>query len=126
MEREIKFRAWHSGEPAKGKFNGIPAVMLYDERPGDCLTFKNQGQPVEVMQYTGFKDKMDNCIYEGDIVMVKGTKRTGAYKTKVIYRAPGFTLADNKTYLNEYVCLRAVTEVIGNIHETPELLTETE
>jgi len=70
MKREIKFRAWHKGYSAKGKFTAIEPRMLYDDKIGDCLGYAAQGQPVELMQFTGLKDKngVDEW-YEDDILL---------------------------------------------------------
>lgn len=60
------FRCWHeygeSVRPAK-------AGMIYDEKPGDCLLWKNKGQKViSVMQSINKKDINKRLIYEKDIV----------------------------------------------------------
>ena len=125
--REIKFRAWHNGSP-KGR-STIPAQMIYDKNPGDCLRWKNDGQDTEeVMQYAGVKDRNGTEIYEGDIVRTsypEGKTRVG----KVIFQDFRLCWAvELNPHANNdlFRCLNygPVTEVIGNIHENPELLTQ--
>lgn len=70
-----------------------------------------------VSQYTGLIDKKGKMIFGGDIVTVEGTKRIGVYTTVIIESRHGFTLKENKTYINDDSCLIGVLEVIGNIHE---------
>lgn len=49
-------------------------------------------------------------LYEGDRVLVKGTKRHGQYETTIIRDTQGWTLEENKTYFYNDKCLIAVIE----------------
>ena len=107
--RELKFRAYHFGA----------VEMLYDENLGDVLRWKRDGQDLsEVMQYTGLKDKNGREIYEGDIL---------DYKWKVSTRDLLIVEWSEKDACFLFGAVRtdyaiAYGEVIGNIHENPELL----
>jgi uncharacterized phage protein (TIGR01671 family) len=130
--REIKFRAWDKeykkmmewGKQLKGlSQNGIKTVMSYNSEDGwsDCYNLKD----IELMQYTGLKDKNGKEIYEGDIVkyfdnkehivVVENIKElgTGMYLKRV--GSGYYTL--NPSVIRDYE-----VEVIGNIYENPELL----
>lgn len=113
--REIKFRAWH----ALGKYIGkmrFEHGMIYDEKPGDCLTWKNDGQEIEsIMQYTGLKDKSGREIYEGDIVDEAGVIGIIEYLNE--YAAFGYRTKTGTIRLYKFAGI-----VIGNRYENPELL----
>ncbi|MDC2867581.1 YopX family protein [Bacillus sp. BP-3] len=79
-------------------------------------------EQVELMQYTGLKDKNDKEIYEGEIVRVSGHPFQGTYEMDRNYEV-GYNeymeLCCGSWYL---VRMRPWAEVIGNIHENKELL----
>jgi len=112
--RTFKFRGWH--QTAK--------EMVYDENFGDVLRWYREGQPLEIMQYTGLKDRNGKEIYEGDVT------RGGAYLHQIVWmddkanygakviRGEG-VLVRNLTFPLRYV---DALEVIGNIYENTDLL----
>ena len=67
--------------------------------------------PETVGQYTGFADKNDKKIFEGDVVV----HPSGTFVVKFLQGS--FCLGLNDFYPKHYRC-----EVIGNIHDNPELL----
>lgn len=70
---------------------------------------------LEVEFYTGFKDENGCKIYEGDIV------DTGDFRDVVKFeKSKGWILQETLDSLDDYQDLQL--EVIGNIHENPELL----
>ena len=115
---------WHAGYPKTGHIPATAPSMLYDEKPGDCLRYKNEGQPVEVMQYTGLKDKNGKEIYEGDIVKTDYYSGTPGIQNPLVgVITYDYTCGFRVYGIGEYAGLREklhpVTEIIGNIYETP-------
>ncbi len=123
MTRQIKFRAW-DGLNKKFSYWTMNDLCTYsekDEKPS-ALDDWQQG--------TGLLDRHGKEIYEGDIVIQVGVKKDG--KTRLV-RKPrvvewvytksnaGFNLAPSPESYADRTMLR--TEVIGNIYENPELLS---
>ena len=115
--RNIKFRAWDKWEkrmikPHNGDFIKWHAMSNWK----DCL---------EVMQYTGLKDKNDTEIYDGDIVqLANGVKQKVYWENEIFaWNVERFSRNGRVNYIMLYE-LRDITtfEVIGNIYEHPELL----
>lgn len=78
-------------------------------------------------QCTGLRDKNGNLIYEGDIL--KNNFTTAMYE--VVFRKAGFYFRLYFKRYNEIIDyllpdekLTSITEIIGNIHENPELLED--
>ncbi|MGN1130216.1 MAG: YopX family protein, partial [Ruminococcus sp.] len=76
--------------------------------------------PETVGQYTEFKDKNGKRVFEGDILEnEEGYIYSGIYRNKVVFRS-GLFFADGifEFIPNDF----KYCEVIGNIHDNPELL----
>ena len=119
MSREIKFRAWH--EDAKDMvWFGLGENLFHalnietNERFTLDLT---DGHPI--MQYTGLKDNNGVEIYDGDIL------RGIAGNYVVIWSASELGCGWKKIRGGSVTDIGTghESEVIGNIYETPELLS---
>jgi uncharacterized phage protein (TIGR01671 family) len=122
--RELKFRAWdgnlmHSIVPRVGATMG----MLSD------LADEHKWQ---VMQYIGMKDKNGADIYEGDVVHIDESGQPwvieyGYFGDAAFYAANQINsgrLLESSQYCAGFTIVKDFVEceVIGNIHEHPELL----
>jgi len=138
MTREIKFRFWSK------ILNQL--VIPHD----DIFVGALKDPEMVAMQYTGLRDKNGVEIYEGDIVKQTMSKHWWLYVVRVDERPDSqfgntlfsWTIKDNfledeqdpdrYTYqerilehpARNYIKSGKDCEVIGNIYENPELLTE--
>ena len=106
------------GPTSKGEINGETLWGFYPFFEVD---------PSTVGQYIGLTDKNGKKIFEGDIIHRVSFIGMGYREERgeVVYRAPVF-LADCKhnrvLHFSQYPTENGDTEVIGNIHDNPELL----
>jgi uncharacterized phage protein (TIGR01671 family) len=131
--RELRFRAW----------DRIKRKMLYGVSPFN-VHITDENEPLlsleyskhddcEFEQYTGLKDKNDKEIYEGDIVeedidfnskMTDGTFRYRVYWDECLL-CWALDPIGRESIHDELWQTNLSRRVIGNIHENPELLGDT-
>lgn len=127
--REIKFRAWVKDRKAIFEvvlINYVTKKVTYLlERVGHLLSIRDaKFNDVELMQYTGLKDKNNKEIYEGDILF----ESFGERYYKVVFENGGFR-AEFKGDFDEHSfdlidVVAQGCEIVGNIYENPELMEE--
>lgn len=117
--REILFRGKHmaNGQWCEGNLavrkNGI-AIITPDDTP--CGVY-GQVRPDTVGQYTGLTDKNGKKIFEGDIMRLC----QGAHPCLVYWDGRGWAWMQNGKR-RDIDLTREMMQVIGNIHDNPELL----
>lgn len=122
--REIKFRAWHKADKK------IYEVIAFNLGKW-FLRGKAHPMPrsaIELLQYTGLKDKNGINIYEGDIVEMVSMGPGGVDLKGVVEMAEGsFYICSHENQLSTYLYNElSVIKIIGNIHEHPHLLEVSE
>lgn len=133
MSREILFRGkrtynkkWIEGSLVVDYAGNTYIVWEYETVKGAMISSKTINvYPETVGEYTGLTDKNGKKIFEGDIV--KGDREYFTYAHlygRVVYDGGQFSIAFDDA-LEDIECLGAwanAVEVIGNIHDNPELL----
>ena len=125
MSREIKFRAFIKAT------NGNRGMLFSGKDLSGFFSMKKKLNKFGVMQYTGLKNKNGDDIYEddickkenGDIVLVVFVNYCWILIQKYEYESykKGFIYGSEET-LRYYTSNLRELEVIGNIHEDPELM----
>ena len=127
--REIKFRAWHKEKKemidnARPDFFCKQLHYLCGNSAGGQDVLGVSTEDIELMQYTGLKDKNEKEIYEGDILSDGNNDKP----YKVIFENGSFRAefeGDFEEYSFDLIDVVAQgCEIVGNIYENPELLGE--
>ena len=123
--KEIKFRAWDKNTKIMIPWDHLVKSRIYF-RTFRCALVSENSDNIELMQYTGLKDKNGIEIYEGDILFhpLQGKRKVfypysetvASYGLRNVDNGMGSTLQD----------AHRVWEIIGNCYEKPEPLKEEE
>lgn len=130
--REIKFRAWDDENKIMYSPEGLEQPEIEEDTKKTIYSYLSFGvlsiydfgsdDPIEFvpMQSTGWFDKEQKEIFEGDVISVDGNMNQVIWSEEVA----GFVLMANDgmmgmggDYLND------VSEIIGNIYEDPNLIS---
>lgn len=148
--REILFRGKRAidGEWVEGSLLAWPdgdadiCTTSLDVDPEDSAMDKQRVDPATVEQYTGLKDKNGKRVFVGDILSARGGEvkmivKYGRFYPEMVMDALEMLAAKELkdsfwglycvTEKGESIILTDAThliEVIGNIHDNPELLKE--
>lgn len=118
-----KFRAWHMPFGPKG-----PMQEMVHGKASSILAFAEMSPDEYIVeQSTGLKDVNGKEIYEGDIVRMHVVLLSPDNKVGYVeyHKKYGYSLIMNdRRCRQEYWANdnKAVYEVVGNVHENPELL----
>lgn len=127
--REIKFRVWSESDKEY-------RIDLLSKLTPPFITedYNDEGDRFDIEQYTGLKDKNNKEIYEGDIVAIKdddipfalvNALSTDKWLVRFNKHRASFALVKstrNRNFIRTFQHIKPEDiEVIGNIHENPEL-----
>jgi uncharacterized phage protein (TIGR01671 family) len=137
MSRQIKFRAWDGRRMStvwKATFVGSnPTVFFTATQYNEPGALPMDDDRLSLMQFTGLQDKAGRDIYEGDVVKDRFGRimQVQWWNFRLCWVAiseTNFHHADlydwvDFDYEKEEKSSTARVEVIGNVYENPELLT---
>ena len=126
--REILFRGktkvynkwvygWHCGKILNHDMHSTEeSSQIIDDK----TLYWHTCEPDTVGQFTGLTDKNGKKIFDGDVVKIQIAD--GSFRNASIDFRNGYFTNSLSTYLGGLVVIAPDCEVIGNIHDNPELL----
>jgi len=116
--REIKFRAWQDEEKIMFEPEHINCYQMARHSKWPERQFR------DLMQYTGLKDKNGKEIYEGDYVKCRVKNKDDWHEGQIKFNRSSWVVFK---YTKGHCFMRRTSayreyEIIGNIHENPELI----
>lgn len=134
--REIKVRAWYKPykqmcqvESLRFDGNGVYVATLIEEPFYDRRLV--EADEIAIEQFTGLKDINGREIFEGDIVKYYPHHRGVPYRVYWADKSAKFLIGRDGVIGQSFSDImhnlntgRIALEVVGNIHENPELLEE--
>ena len=134
--RELKFRAWDDLNkkwlmgyeyPSLGGFSLTGESILFGEW-GNCFDkfiFEREGRKKEhliIEQFINKSDKNGKPIYEGDIIKCGEQNCIVVFGKVTLGFGYHFEYKTNWNKTSKFYRINGKDEVIGNIHENPELI----
>ncbi|EAK0249279.1 YopX family protein [Campylobacter jejuni] len=135
--QDFDFRIWNIQEkhyitnnPCLVEFNHNPGeikagvLLVYEDREHEFL--ESWYDDIEIELWTGLYDKHGKKIYEGDIVKTKSPYDCFLAKVGIHKEGTFYLESKSRDYIGSLIYLVKDegydTEIIGNIHDNPELL----
>ena len=131
MEREILYRGkcidngeWVEGYFVKYQPCASEEKIIYGIVPEYASAlYLNEIDPSTVGQYTGLTDKNGVKIFDGDVCIFQNAFSSKPHIGAVRYYANAKPISDDGQYSVDLAeCNSEDLEIIGNIHDNPEML----
>ena len=113
-QRKIKFRAWETISQSMMSWKELLPEL-------SRILASTKQKNVILMQYTGVKDRKGKEIYEGDILKLIKSPYAGRLHVVEFFEG-AFCLCDVMDTRLHFNLAQWPGEIIGHIHDNPELL----